>query len=92
MTHFGTSDPVFADDDLDLHEAVARYLCLWMDEEKHKLRDYYRVWKGSVREDPTGERSCATVFGETPARANEEWLSWVRRQRFVPAAGSIDGR
>jgi hypothetical protein len=89
---FGMSDPVFAGDDLDLHEAMARYLCLWMDEEKHHLWDYYRAWRGSVREDPTGERAFASVFGETPAQANEEWLSWVRRQRFRPAAGSIGGR
>jgi hypothetical protein len=31
---FGTSDPVFAHDDRDLHWAIARYLCWWMDEEK----------------------------------------------------------
>jgi hypothetical protein len=86
------SDPAFADGDLDVHEAIARYLCRWIDEESHNLRDYYRAWKGSVRADPTGERAFASIFGETPAQANEECLSWVRRQRFVPAAGSIGGR
>jgi hypothetical protein len=63
-----------------------------MDEEKHHLWDYYRAWRGSVRDDPTGERAFASIFGETPAQANDQWPSWVRRQRFRQAAGSIDGR
>jgi hypothetical protein len=81
-TLFAMSDREFGGDDLDLHEAMASYLCMWLDEERHALWDLYRAWRGSWREDPRGERAFAAVIGETPREATEEWLAWVRKQRL----------
>jgi hypothetical protein len=78
---FGMSDPVFAGDDLDLHEPMAGHLCLWMDEEKHHLWDYYRAWRGSVREEPT---ASAPSRASSARRRN-------RRTRTGPRACADSG-
>ena len=62
----------------DLHYAVARSFCLYMDEEG-KLWPWIAAWRGHVTEDPTGEGAFTAVMGETPAQADASWRKWVDR-------------
>src|SRR5205814_1971965 len=41
---FGMSDETFRDGDEDLHYAMARYACQWLDEKK-ALWDFYHRWR-----------------------------------------------
>jgi hypothetical protein len=75
---FGMADEAFRDGDEPLHYAMARYACQWMDDQG-KLWPFYRAWRDSKADDPTGARAFASVMGKTPAEANDAWLAWVRR-------------
>ena len=77
-TLFSLDDAAFRNDDEDLHYATARYLCLWLDQ-TGKLWPFYQRFRDHHAEDPTGARSFAAIVGKTPAEANAEWSSWVRR-------------
>lgn len=74
---FAMSDTTFRGDDEDLHYAMARYVCLWLDA-RNQLWPFYQRWRDDVTNDPTGEKAFAAVTGETPARANAAWVKWVR--------------
>jgi hypothetical protein len=75
---FGMPDATFRNDDEDLHYAMARYACQWLDE-RGLLWPFYRAWRADARDDPTGARSFAAVVGRTPAEATDSWIAWVRR-------------
>lgn len=75
---FGMSDATFRDASEDLHYALARYLCQWLDE-RGWLFAFYQRWRDNVAADPTGARSFEAVTGLTPAKAQLAWASWVRR-------------
>lgn len=74
---FGMSDEAFRGDGEDLHYAMARYACQWLDG-KGKLWAFYQRWRDDVANDPKGEKAFAAVLGQTPAEANEAWTRWVR--------------
>ncbi|AKU95155.1 glycogen branching enzyme [Labilithrix luteola] len=73
---FGMADETFRDDAEDLHYAMARYVCQWLDE-RGKLWPFYRRWRDTVAVDPTGEKAFEAVLGMTPAAANTPWTKWV---------------
>jgi hypothetical protein len=73
---FRMSDPGFHEGDENLHYAVARYACQWLDE-RGKLWAFYRAWRDSVGDDPTGEMAFERVMGETTVGAEGEWEAWV---------------
>ena len=77
---FRLDESTFRDDDEDLHYATARYLCLWLDQ-RGKLWPFYRRFREHHAEDPTGAESFSVVVvvGKTPAKANAEWIGWVKR-------------
>ncbi len=75
---FALDDAAFRNDDEDLHYAAARYFCQWLDQQG-KLWAFYRHFRDHQRADPTGEQAFAAVMGKTPAEANAEWATWVRR-------------
>ncbi|MCA9587785.1 MAG: hypothetical protein KC657_20825 [Myxococcales bacterium] len=75
---FGMSDTTFRGDDEDLHYALARYVCQWLDE-RGKLWPFYRKWRDTVRDDPTGERAFAEVAEMTPTAAHALFAKWVVR-------------
>lgn len=74
---FAMSDETFRGDDEDLHYAMARYVCLWLDA-KSQLWPFYQRWRDDVANDPTGEKAFAAVTGQTTAQANAAWVTWVR--------------
>ncbi len=74
---FGMSDDVFRDDAEDLHYAMARYLCQWLDE-RGKLWAFYQAWRDNAVDDPTGVRAFAQVVGRLPSEMHEAWARWVR--------------
>jgi Protein of unknown function (DUF1570) len=76
-TLFGMSDDTFRNDAEDLHYAMARYACQWLDA-RGKLWAFYRAWRDGVATDPTGEKAFASALGQTPHEANEAWATWVR--------------
>jgi len=75
---FGLDDATFRNVDEDLNYATARYLCQWLDQ-RGQLWDFYQRFRDHYLEDPTGERAFVAATGKTPARANDEWVRWVKR-------------
>lgn len=74
---FGMSDDTFRDDAEEMHYALARYVCQWLDDHD-KLWPFYRKWRDDAAEDPTGVKAFTEVVGMTPAQAHAEWAKWVR--------------
>jgi hypothetical protein len=74
---FGMSDEAFRDHDEDLHYAMARYACQWLDS-KGMLWEFYHQWRDGFALDPTGAAAFAKAVGSSPADANEAWARWVR--------------
>jgi hypothetical protein len=75
---FGMSDEVFRGRDEGLNYALARYVCLWL-ENQNMLWPFYRTWRDNVASDPSGEQAFAKASGMTPAAAALRWERWVRR-------------
>jgi hypothetical protein len=73
---FGMRDSVFRGDGEDLHYAMARYVCQWLDE-RGKLWTFYQRWRDTVATDPTGNKAFKEVVGMTPAEANPAWSKWT---------------
>lgn len=73
---FGMPDETFRGDGEDLHYAMARYVCQWLDA-RGKLWPFYQRWRDNVADDPTGERSFVEVVGLTPADAHAAWSKWA---------------
>jgi hypothetical protein len=75
---FDMTDATFHDVDEDLHYAMARYACLWLDS-LGKLWPFYREWRDSTG-DATGAMAFSRVMGRPPVEANDEWVRWVRKR------------
>jgi hypothetical protein len=75
-TLFGMRDDVFRGDGEDLHYAMARYVCQWLDE-RGKLWTFYQRWRDTVATDPTGEKAFKEIVGMTPTEANVPWTKWT---------------
>ena len=73
---FEMSDATFRGDGEDLHYAMARFACQWLDQ-KGKLWAFYQRWRDSVADDPYGTKAFEAVVGETPQAAHAEWAKWV---------------
>jgi hypothetical protein len=73
---FGMRDETFRGDGEDLHYAMARYFCQWLDE-RGKLWPFYQRWRDNVADDPTGEKSFEAIVGLTPAEAHAVWAKWI---------------
>lgn len=73
---FGMTDETFRGDDEDLHYALARYTCQWL-ESQGKLWTFYAKWRDNVATDPTGERAFTEVMGKSPAMLHDTWAKWV---------------
>jgi hypothetical protein len=74
---FGMSDDTFRNDDEDLHYAMARYVCQWLDDQG-KLWAFYQAWRDDVVDDPTGARAFERVMGKAPASMSDAWAKWVK--------------
>lgn len=77
---FGMSRDGFAGDGEDLHYAMARYACQWLDEQGMLWR-FYRAWRDGIIDDVHGEKAFREVSGMSPAEATGPWREWVRTLR-----------
>ena len=77
-TLFALNESSFRAENEDLHYATARYLCQWLDQQG-KLWPFYQRFRDHQASDPSGVQSFTAVVGKTPAEANAEWASWVKR-------------
>jgi hypothetical protein len=73
---FGMTDEAFRGETEDLHYALARYVCQWLDE-RGKLWPFYQRWRDTAAADPTGAKAFEEVIGMTPAAAHTVWAKWV---------------
>ncbi len=73
---FAMRDDLFRSENEDLHYAMARYVCQWLDE-RGKLWTFYQRWRDTVATDPSGEKAFKEVVGMTPAEANPVWTKWT---------------
>jgi hypothetical protein len=60
-----------------INYAVARYLCLYL-QERDLLARFYREFRESVRDDPTGSATLQTVTGRTLAQLENDYREWVK--------------
>jgi hypothetical protein len=74
---FGMSDDVFRDDSEDLHYAMARYACQWLDDQG-KLWPFYQAWRDNAAADPKGEKAFERVVGKPPREMHAAWAKWVK--------------
>jgi hypothetical protein len=77
---FALNDSALDSTDQDLHYAMARDFCQWLDEHG-QLWPFYRAWRDGLAGDYKGEKSFAQVTGMTPAQAEGPWLEWVKALR-----------
>lgn len=75
-TLFALDDEAFRKTDEDLHYAMARYLCQWL-ESQGKLWTFYAKFREGQRDDPRGLRAFTEVVGQSPADAQAAWSRWV---------------
>ncbi|MCA9188241.1 MAG: DUF1570 domain-containing protein [Pirellulaceae bacterium] len=82
-----TSDREFYNDSKGTHYAQARYLCYYL-QEKGLLERYYRQFRNSVGEDPSGYQTLLTVLSPEDAKTIDaaaletEWRRFVNQLRF----------
>jgi hypothetical protein len=73
---FGMPDDTFRGDDEDLHYAMARYACQWLDQKK-LLWPFYQRWRDTFANDHDGEKAFTDVVGRSPMDATSDWVKWV---------------
>jgi len=73
---FTMPDDTFRSDAEDLHYAMSRYVCQWLDE-RGKLWAFYQRWRDTVATDPRGWKAFTEVMGMTPSEANAAWTKWT---------------
>lgn len=71
-----TDLPTFYGDDSGLNYAVARYLCLWLQEEG-LLERYYKEFKSTSRTDPSGRAALEKIVGKKVEELQPLWEKWV---------------
>jgi hypothetical protein len=63
-----------------INYAVARYLCLYL-QERGKLIQYYKTFRDDYSEDRTGIRQLERVLERPLDEIERDWRRWVRRLR-----------
>jgi hypothetical protein len=71
-----TTEQFYGEDDRGVHYATARYFCLYL-QDHGLLIPFFKEFKASAAEDPTGAKSLQKVTGKTPAELEPIWRDWV---------------
>jgi hypothetical protein len=71
-----TTEQFYGEDDRGIHYAMARYLCLYL-QEQGLLIKFYTEFRSTAKDDPTGAAALKTVTGKTPAELEPAWRDWV---------------
>jgi len=64
-----------------LNYAVARYLCLYL-QEQGLLAKYYKAFRENHKDDPSGKAALKQVMGKSPADLQDEWAAWALKLNF----------
>lgn len=75
---FRMPDDLFDGDHALAAYAVARFACQWMDSEEDRLWQFFRTWRQTAADNPTGEKAFASALGQTPRDADAAWQKWLR--------------
>lgn len=75
---FALSDEQFRGEKEDLHYAMARYFCLWL-QTRGWLWGFYQAFRDGYASDKTGEKAFQKVTGKTLDEQNADWLRYVRQ-------------
>jgi hypothetical protein len=77
-----TGDRPFYDDDPGTNYAQARYLCMWLQEQR-LLQEFYRAFVRASASDPSGYATLQASIGTDDMDAwQHEWQAWVLGLRF----------
>jgi len=71
-----TTEQFYGEDDRGVNYATARYLCLYL-QEKKLLIPFFKEFKKSAKEDPTGALAFERATGKKPAELDPAWREWV---------------
>ena len=71
-----SSPDAFYGDARGSNYAAARYLCLWL-QERGELADFYRTFKATHADSPTGEAALEKATGKPLDALEREWRDWV---------------
>lgn len=75
---FALDEAAFREDREDLHYALARYVCQWL-ESRGWLWTFYARYRDGVSQDPRGERAFREVTGLWPAEADAAFGAWLAK-------------
>lgn len=76
-----TTEQFYGEDDRGVNYATARYLCLFL-QERQLLIPFFREFKATVAQDPTGAAAMKKITGLTPAELESTWREWVLGLRY----------
>jgi hypothetical protein len=71
-----TSTDEFYGDERGVNYAAARYLCYWL-QEHDLLRPFYRAFRASREEDPSGLTALEDVAGRPLSELEPAWKAWI---------------
>ena len=61
--------------------AVARYLCLYL-QEKGMLKDFYKKYKKGYKDDKSGVKSLEAVVNTSLDEIEKDWKGWVAKLKY----------
>jgi hypothetical protein len=76
-----TTEQFYGEDDRGVNYATARYLCMYL-QEKQLLIPFFREFKKTAKEDPTGALAFERATGKKPAELDPLWREWVLSLRY----------
>jgi hypothetical protein len=71
----------FYSDDSGVKYALARHLCLYL-QENSRLQPFYRSYRDGFSADPTGIRMLEAVTGKKTGLVEKELLAWIETLRY----------
>ena len=71
-----TTEQFYGEDDRGVNYATARYLCLYL-QEHEQLIPFFKEFKATAKEDPTGALALEKATGKKPAELEPIWRDWV---------------
>ena len=76
-----TTEQFYGEDDRGIHYATARYLCLYL-QEKKLLIPFFKEFRKTAKEDPTGALAFEKATGKKPAELDAPWREWVLSLKY----------
>jgi hypothetical protein len=71
----------FYGDRSDVNYAQARYLCMYL-QEQGLLRDFYKKFRDTYKDDNTGKSQLEKVTGKTISSLDEDYVKWVLTLKY----------